>query len=152
MKILAISTVSSLLFVVVYLNFNFLKFVVGRIDRYNHDLEDDTDDTDDSPVFGLFSSCSPQYRKVHSSRINSTPDQDTGSDSIRITTSVASTPDTPDIPDLRLKFRSNSVLLTPEKDTVDSVTPEHRKVSHKINQTIYHRFLLYDFIFVYRFH
>lgn len=38
-----------------------------RLDRYNHDLEDDTDDTDESPVFGLFSSCSPQYKKVHSS-------------------------------------------------------------------------------------
>lgn len=36
----------------------------SRVDRYNHELEDDTDDTDDSPVFGLFSSCSPQYRKV----------------------------------------------------------------------------------------
>lgn len=104
-------------------------FCLGRIDRYNHDLEDDTDDTDDSPVFGLFSSCSPQYRKVHASRFNSTPDQDTGSDSIRITTSVASTPDTPDIPDFRLKLRSNSVLLTPDKDTVDSIAAEHRKVS-----------------------
>lgn len=104
---------------------------LGRIDRYNHDLEDDTDDTDDSPVFGLFSSCSPQYRKVHSSRISSTPDQDTGSDSIRITTSVASTPDTPDTPDFRLKLRSNSLLLTPDKDTVDSITPEHRKVRNQ---------------------
>lgn len=81
-------------------------------------------------MFGLFSSCSPQYRKTHSSRISSTPDQDTGSDSIRITTSVASTPDTPDIPDFRIKLRSNSVLLTPEKDTVDSISADHRKVFH----------------------
>lgn len=40
----------------------------SRVDRYNHELEDDTDDTDDSPVFGLFSSCSPQYRKVRNTR------------------------------------------------------------------------------------
>ncbi|XP_023711287.1 microtubule-associated serine/threonine-protein kinase 3 isoform X7 [Cryptotermes secundus] len=35
-----------------------------RVDRYNHDIGEDTDDTDDSPLFGSFSSCSPQYRKV----------------------------------------------------------------------------------------
>ncbi|XP_044740959.1 microtubule-associated serine/threonine-protein kinase 2 isoform X2 [Chrysoperla carnea] len=35
----------------------------SRTDRYNHEVADDTDDTDDSPVFGSFSSCSPQYRK-----------------------------------------------------------------------------------------
>ncbi|PSN47850.1 hypothetical protein C0J52_01244 [Blattella germanica] len=35
-----------------------------RMDRYNHDIGEDTDDTDDSPLFGSFSSCSPQYRKV----------------------------------------------------------------------------------------
>uniref|UniRef100_A0A1B0BXN9 non-specific serine/threonine protein kinase n=1 Tax=Glossina palpalis gambiensis TaxID=67801 RepID=A0A1B0BXN9_9MUSC len=37
-----------------------------RMDRYNHDLAgDDTDDTDDIPVFGSFSSYTPQYRKQH---------------------------------------------------------------------------------------
>ncbi|KAK7861662.1 hypothetical protein R5R35_006574 [Gryllus longicercus] len=36
-----------------------------RMDRYNHDIGEDTDDTDESPLFGSFSSCSPQYRKVH---------------------------------------------------------------------------------------
>jgi hypothetical protein len=36
----------------------------ARMDRYNHDIGEDTDDTDDSPLFGSFSSCSPQYRKV----------------------------------------------------------------------------------------
>nr|CAD7196037.1 unnamed protein product [Timema douglasi] len=35
-----------------------------RMDRYNHDIGEDTDDTDESPLFGSFSSCSPQYRKV----------------------------------------------------------------------------------------
>ncbi|XP_004522249.1 microtubule-associated serine/threonine-protein kinase 1 [Ceratitis capitata] len=37
-----------------------------RMDRYNHDLAgEDTDDTDDTPVFGSFSSLTPQYRKQH---------------------------------------------------------------------------------------
>nr|CAD7256424.1 unnamed protein product [Timema shepardi] len=36
----------------------------ARMDRYNHDIGEDTDDTDESPLFGSFSSCSPQYRKV----------------------------------------------------------------------------------------
>lgn len=96
----------------------------SRVDRYNHDLEDDTDDTDDSPVFGLFSSCSPQYKKVHSSRLNSTTDQDTSAESIRITTSVASTPDTPENPDLKVRLR-NSII---DKDYSDIVPIEHKKV------------------------
>ncbi|XP_037940617.1 microtubule-associated serine/threonine-protein kinase 3 [Teleopsis dalmanni] len=38
----------------------------SRIDRFNHDLAgEDTDDTDDTPVFGSFSSYTPQYRKQH---------------------------------------------------------------------------------------
>ncbi|XP_046406823.1 microtubule-associated serine/threonine-protein kinase 3 isoform X10 [Ischnura elegans] len=35
-----------------------------RIDRYNHDISEDTDDTEDSPHFAAFSSCLPRYRKV----------------------------------------------------------------------------------------
>ncbi|KAG8238601.1 hypothetical protein J437_LFUL018447 [Ladona fulva] len=35
-----------------------------RIDRYNHDISEDTDDTEDSPHFATFSSCLPRYRKV----------------------------------------------------------------------------------------
>ncbi|XP_055620201.1 microtubule-associated serine/threonine-protein kinase 3 isoform X2 [Toxorhynchites rutilus septentrionalis] len=38
-----------------------------RVDRYNHEIcGDDTDDMEDSPLFGSFSSYSPQYRKQHS--------------------------------------------------------------------------------------
>lgn len=40
----------------------------GRMDRYNHDLGEDTDDTDDSPLIGSFSSYSPQSRKISLSR------------------------------------------------------------------------------------
>ncbi|XP_049805773.1 microtubule-associated serine/threonine-protein kinase 3 isoform X3 [Schistocerca nitens] len=35
-----------------------------RMDRYNHDIGEDTDDTDESPLFSSFSSCTPHYRKV----------------------------------------------------------------------------------------
>lgn len=38
------------------------------MDRYNHDLGEDTDDTDDSPLFGSFSSYSPQSRKISQTR------------------------------------------------------------------------------------
>lgn len=41
-----------------------LHFFPARMDRYSHDIGEDTDDTDESPLFGSFSSCSPQYRKV----------------------------------------------------------------------------------------
>lgn len=39
-----------------------------RMDRYNHDISEDTDDTDDSPLFGSFSSYSPQSRKISQTR------------------------------------------------------------------------------------
>lgn len=39
------------------------------MDRYNHDLGEDTDDTDDSPLFGSFSSYSPQSRKISQTRL-----------------------------------------------------------------------------------
>lgn len=42
--------------------------VSARMDRYNHDLGDDTDDPDDSPLFGSFSSYSPQSRKISQTR------------------------------------------------------------------------------------
>ena len=86
----------------------------SRIDRYNHDIEDDTDDTDDSPVFGLFSSCSSQYRKVHTSRINLMTDHDSSIDSMCIT-SIATTPTTPENSD-GYKNKSKVTLTTPDKE------------------------------------
>ncbi|XP_034933867.1 microtubule-associated serine/threonine-protein kinase 3 isoform X2 [Chelonus insularis] len=49
-----------------------------RMDRYSHDFGEDTDDTDDSPLFGSFSSYSPQSRKISQSRstINNESDLD----------------------------------------------------------------------------
>jgi microtubule-associated serine/threonine kinase len=38
------------------------------MDRYNHDIGDDTDETEESPLFSSFSSYSPQYRKQHPPR------------------------------------------------------------------------------------
>lgn len=83
---------------------------------------------------------------MHSSRINSTPDQDTGSEAIRIMTSVATTPDTPEIPDFRIKVRSSS-LLTPDKDLAETLPSEHRKVFYPKTDTIklLHAVCLSDF-------
>ncbi|XP_076668775.1 microtubule-associated serine/threonine (MAST) protein kinase dop isoform X3 [Andrena cerasifolii] len=50
-----------------------------RMNRYNHDIGDDTDDTDDSPLFGSFSSYSPLSRKISQTRppqINPEPESD----------------------------------------------------------------------------
>ncbi|XP_065165228.1 microtubule-associated serine/threonine-protein kinase 3 isoform X2 [Atheta coriaria] len=115
-----------------------------RVDRYNHDLEDDTDDTaDDSPVIGLFSSCSPQYRKVHSSRMSLNAELEGavasgvgnfnygGAEGIRILTSVATTPDAPEMADYR---RVRQSLLTPDKDYSD-VMPLDRKLMD-LNRTV----------------
>ncbi|KAL1450471.1 hypothetical protein WDU94_002836 [Cyamophila willieti] len=38
----------------------------SRMERYNHDIGEDTDETEDSFSLGTFSSCSPQYKKVQS--------------------------------------------------------------------------------------
>lgn len=37
------------------------------MDRYKHDMGEDTDDTDESLLFGSFSSISPRFHKAHSS-------------------------------------------------------------------------------------
>lgn len=59
---------SNLLVFSLSFNITFI-FFLARMDRYNHDLGgDDTDETDDSPLFGSFSSYSPQYKKQNSSR------------------------------------------------------------------------------------
>lgn len=97
----------------------------SRMDRYNHELEDDTDDTDDSPLFGLFSSCSPQYRKVQNAQVIYNSDQDTEIESLSINASIASTPNSPENPDFAPKFQA---VLTPEKDRNEIVPLERKKV------------------------
>lgn len=80
------------------------------MDRYSHEIEDDTDDTDDSPVFGLFSSCSPQYRKAHASKMSLTSDISSLKSSSLATTEVT-TPET-FISETKLKLKT-SLNLTP---------------------------------------
>jgi hypothetical protein len=101
--------------------------VLGRIDRYNHELEDDTDDTDDSPVFGLFSSCSPQYRKANVSKLSNV-DLDNCLEGIKANAPLVTTPDTPDVPDFKLRPRGPISLHTPERERQEVATVEHRKV------------------------
>lgn len=103
----------------------------SRIDRYSHELGDDTDDTDDSPVFGLFSSCSAHYRKVQSSRLST----DLSLADYRITTSVIpTTPETPDVSEARFKFKASG-LVTPDKEHAETPTIEHRKISLDLSKT-----------------
>ncbi|KAK3912254.1 Microtubule-associated serine/threonine-protein kinase 2 [Frankliniella fusca] len=44
-----------------------------RMDRYKHDMGEDTDDTDESMLFGSFSSISPRFHKVHSTEERRVP-------------------------------------------------------------------------------
>ncbi|XP_043484875.1 microtubule-associated serine/threonine-protein kinase 3 isoform X4 [Leptopilina heterotoma] len=55
-------------FVPQLLNDDDTSYFDSRVDRYNHDIGEDTDDTDDSPLFGSFSSYSPQSRKISQTR------------------------------------------------------------------------------------
>uniref|UniRef100_A0A1B6MUK8 non-specific serine/threonine protein kinase n=1 Tax=Graphocephala atropunctata TaxID=36148 RepID=A0A1B6MUK8_9HEMI len=47
-----------------------------RLDRYNHDIGEDTDDPEESILFGSFSSFTPQYKKVQSRLSSSTEEQE----------------------------------------------------------------------------
>lgn len=55
-------------FVPQLLNDDDTSYFDSRVDRYNHDIGEDTDDTDDSPLIGSFSSYSPQSRKISQTR------------------------------------------------------------------------------------
>lgn len=93
-------------------------------------MEDDTDDTDDSPVFGLFSSCSPQYRKANVSKLSHV-DVENSLEGIKITTSMVTTPDTPEIPDFKLRAKGILCIQTPERERQELLPIEHKKVSLK---------------------
>ncbi|XP_018565730.1 microtubule-associated serine/threonine-protein kinase 3 isoform X2 [Anoplophora glabripennis] len=102
----------------------------SRVDRYSHELEDDTDDTDDSPVFGLFSSCSPQYRKV--SKLSSTSTEvEIGlvPKALKITASISSTSDTSESGGFKPKLKACSSLQLQALDKDKSAPTEHRKIS-----------------------
>ncbi|XP_063706020.1 microtubule-associated serine/threonine-protein kinase 3 [Culicoides brevitarsis] len=110
-----------------------------RLDRYSHDLGEDTDDTDDSPLFGSFSSYSPQYRKQQYSRLASNMSANTTCNSSDDNASNASNTSMQDIskmlttPELR-KFNMNPSKLkmpsTPDIEFLpDFNTPEKEDVS-----------------------
>ncbi|XP_050313246.1 microtubule-associated serine/threonine-protein kinase 3 [Anthonomus grandis grandis] len=97
----------------------------SRMDRYSHEIEDDTDDTDDSPVFGLFSSCSPQYRKTHPSKLSLTLD----STNNKSASSTDNTSD-PSIAESKPKLKSSiSGISTASHELVSLSKPETRKIS-----------------------
>lgn len=100
----------------------------SRIDRYTHELEDDTDDTDDSPVFGLFSSCSPQYKKVSEmSSLSTDTDPDNHSTlSLKTSASDMSVPGTPDTIEFKPRARLPD-YLTPR--TIEKRKPENKLIS-----------------------
>ncbi|CAH1122068.1 unnamed protein product [Ceutorhynchus assimilis] len=96
----------------------------SRMDRYSHELEDDTDDTDDSPVFGLFSSCSPQYRKTHGSKSNHASSDTSSFKSAELATPEASATG------LELKHKTSTTFTPISLDFTGLPKPsECRKIS-----------------------
>ncbi|XP_026473119.1 microtubule-associated serine/threonine-protein kinase 3 isoform X2 [Ctenocephalides felis] len=94
-----------------------------RVDRYNHEIAgDDTDDTDDSKLFGSFSSCSPQYRKVQSNRLSHTETEPSEGKKSFVTSGLKKLQ-----ADLnQLSCASNKTTSTPESSQTDSddVSPQ----------------------------
>lgn len=101
---------------------------LGRMDRYSHEIEDDTDDTDDSPVFGLFSSCSPQYRKTHGSKLSLTSDSSSIKSSSLATTEVV----TPEVSgnETKLKLKSAISLPPTSQDLALHKSTDSKKVTN----------------------
>nr|XP_023012792.1 microtubule-associated serine/threonine-protein kinase 4 [Leptinotarsa decemlineata] len=106
----------------------------SRIDRYSHELEDDTDDTDDSPVFGLFSSCSPQYKKVSElSSLSTDTDLDSSALSLKTNTSDSSVPDVINTVDSKPKLKLSDNLRP--RTTEKKKTAENKLVSLDLSCT-----------------
>lgn len=99
------------------------------MDRYSHEIEDDTDDTDDSPVFGLFSSCSPQYRKTHGSKLSLTSDSSSIKSSSLATEVLSSEPL---VSDSKLKLKTPVNVLQETGAVPKSV--DSRKVSQALEK------------------
>ncbi|XP_017754208.1 PREDICTED: microtubule-associated serine/threonine-protein kinase 3 isoform X4 [Eufriesea mexicana] len=102
-----------------------------RMDRYNHDIGDDTD-TDDSPLFGSFSSYSPQSRKISQTRppqINSEQAESDISKRQLFRTELERTV-------AQLSFGSNSSSTPPSK-LAESTPSEKNRSSSSIKNTTY---------------
>ncbi|XP_057651068.1 microtubule-associated serine/threonine-protein kinase 3 isoform X1 [Diorhabda carinulata] len=108
----------------------------SRIDRYSHELEDDTDDTDDSPVFGLFSSCSPQYKKVSElSSLSTDTDAEISSSSLKLSASEASVPGTPEISESKPKSKLTDNLIVFSR-AIEKKKPENKMISLDLSSYI----------------
>uniref|UniRef100_A0A8D8UCW6 non-specific serine/threonine protein kinase n=1 Tax=Cacopsylla melanoneura TaxID=428564 RepID=A0A8D8UCW6_9HEMI len=103
----------------------------SRMERYNHDIGEDTDETEDSFSLGTFSSCSPQYKKVQSqlssqSSLEVTPPRKSlEKDETSSTSDVSSSP------------VANVVTSTPESSQTESddISPQvqRKRRLHKEN-------------------
>ena len=93
------------------------------MDRYNHDLGEDTDDTDDSPLIGSFSSCSPQYRKVtQSSRLGFSEEEDASSSSVQLKAFSRGDSGQSDHSESPLSHLDSSNFETPELEVAPSTS------------------------------
>ncbi|XP_055373331.1 uncharacterized protein LOC129606738 isoform X2 [Condylostylus longicornis] len=110
-----------------------------RLDRYNHDLAgDDTDDTDDTPVFGSFSSYTPQYKKQHYcwSRLASNSTSEDNSSNLELNKMLA----TPELRKLDLTCRNLKFPSTPDTDYMPEFlnTPDREEIK-SIHQYLKHQ-------------
>nr|CAI5869772.1 unnamed protein product [Callosobruchus analis] len=103
----------------------------SRADRYAHEFEDDTDDTDDSPVFGFFSSCTPQYRKVSKFSSATTSSTDASNDSSNNeSTPVPKPSKLAEINDLKPKNKSCTKSSQTDSDDVSPQISRKRKTGY----------------------
>lgn len=112
------------------------------MDRYNHDLGgEDTDDTDDTPVFGSFSSYTPQYRKQHYSwsRVASTTSITSSINSTSTTTTLNNAMAATVTALAETKFQVTESTSSPT-NTVDSVA-KCRKIAAPLASPSSHNIL-----------
>ncbi|XP_065338346.1 microtubule-associated serine/threonine-protein kinase 3 isoform X7 [Cloeon dipterum] len=99
-----------------------------RMDRYNHDLDEDTDEMEDSPLFGSFSSCSSRYRKTHTKM--SWGDEVGGTSSHECSPlALPPTPDTEEAP--RLLDKTTESSQTEESDEISPQVRRRRRLHSK---------------------
>ncbi|KAG8336406.1 Microtubule-associated serine/threonine-protein kinase 4 [Homalodisca vitripennis] len=115
-----------------------------RLDRYNHDIGEDTDDPEESILFGSFSSFSPQFKKVQSRLSSSTEEHEYScscrkftfrcdSDTSESTTS--STPFTERLPQEQSSGEEQLTVLGAEQpSTPDSSQTESDDVSPQVQR------------------
>lgn len=103
------------------------------MDRYNHDLDDDTDEMEDSPTFGSFSSCSTRYRKAHNKL--SWGDEAGSSSHECSPLALPPTPDTEEAPLIRVAEKTTEESLTEESDEISPQVRRRRRL-HSAKDTL----------------